>query len=60
MLKERVSRILLKSTKLYTLNKKELLYHFNIQGAIDLSLLYSMTKYEKLDYSRENSSINVT
>lgn len=58
--KERVSRILLKSTKLYTLNKKELLYHFNIQGAIDLSLLYSMTKYEKLDYSRENSSINVT
>jgi len=57
--KERVSRILSKSNKLYTLDKKELLYHFNIQGAIDLSLLYSMTKYEKLDYSRDNSSINI-
>tara|TARA_B100000683_G_C12486728_1_gene553273 strand:- start:1237 stop:2562 length:1326 start_codon:yes stop_codon:yes gene_type:complete len=56
--KERVSRILSKASKLYTLDKKKLLYYFNMQGAIDLSLLYSMKKFEKLEYSRENNSIN--
>lgn len=56
--KERVSRILSKASKVYTIDKKKLLYHFNIQGAIDLSLLYAMTTYEKLEYSRENSTIN--
>ena len=56
--KERVSRILSKANKLYTLDKKKLLYYFNLQGAIDLSLLYSMTKYEKLEYTRENNFLN--
>lgn len=56
--KERVSRILSKATKLYTLDKKNLLYYFNLQGAIDLSLLYSMVKYEKLEYTRDNNFIN--
>ena len=55
---ERVSRILSSSSKVYTLDKKTLLYYFNIQGAIDLSLLYSMTKYDKLEYSRDTSTIN--
>lgn len=56
--RERISRILSKATKLYTLDKKNLLYYFNIQGAIDLSLLYSMTKYQKLEYTRENNFTN--
>ena len=49
--KERVYGILSKASKLYTLDKKNLLYHFNLQDAIDMSLLYSMTKYDKLEYS---------
>ena len=56
--KERVYELLSKASKLYTLDKKNLLYHFNLQQATDLSLLYSMTKYERLDYSRQNSAIN--
>jgi len=56
--KERVYRILLNTGKLYTRNKKELLYHFNLQSAIDLSLLYSMVKYDRLDYSKEINTLN--
>ena len=56
--KDRVYGILLKANKLYTRNKKELLYHFNLQDAIDLSLLYSMVKYDKLEYSKESSTLN--
>ena len=56
--KERVYDILSSATKLYTLDKKNLLYHFNLQDAIDISLLYSMVKYERLEYSRDNNSIN--
>ena len=51
--KERVYSILSKATKLYTLDKKRLLYYFNLQSAIDISLLYSMNKYEKLEYSHD-------
>lgn len=56
--KTRIYELLSKCDKLYTLDKKKLLYHFNLQGAIDLSLLYSMTKYDKLEYSKENESLN--
>jgi len=56
--KERVYELLQEFSTLYTVDKKELLYHFNIQGAIDISLLYSMTKFERLEYSKENSTIN--
>ena len=56
--KDRVYGLLLKASKLYTLDKKNLLYHFNLQGAIDLSLVYSMTKYDRLEYSKDNSNIN--
>ena len=56
--KERIYSILSKASKLYTLDKKKLLYHFNLQDAIDLSLMYSMVKYDKLDVSRTNSTIN--
>jgi hypothetical protein len=56
--KERVYGILLSASKLYTVNKKDLLYHFNLQEAIDLSLLYAMVKYDRLEYTRENSTLN--
>lgn len=57
--KQRVYELLKAYTALYTLDKKYLLYHFNLQGATDLSLLYSMVKYDKLDYSRDFSFINI-
>jgi len=57
--KQRVYELLKAFTTLYTLDKKQLLYHFNLQGATDLSLLYSMVKFDKLEYSRDFSYINV-
>lgn len=56
--KERVSQILSKCSKLYTLDKKKLLYYFNIQDAIDISLLYAMTKYDRLEYSHNLSYLD--
>ena len=56
--KERVYDILLRADKLYTLNKKKLLYHFNLQEAIYLSLVYSMTKFDRLQIANDNSTIN--
>ena len=56
--RERVYEVLKSFTTLYTLDKKLLLYHFNLQGATDLSLLYSMVKFEKLEYSRDFMFIN--
>ena len=56
--KDRVSSILSSTSTLYTVDKKKLLYNFNLQDAIDLQLVYSMTKYDRLDYSKENSAIN--
>lgn len=56
--KERVSDILKDYTVLYTLDKKNLLYHFNLQHATDLSLLYSMTQYNKLEIPFQNKTIN--
>jgi hypothetical protein len=56
--KERIYGILSNSDTLYTLNKKTLLYHFNLQEAIDLSLLYSMNKYERLQIPDSNKTFN--
>ncbi len=56
--KDRVYAILKKASKLYTLNKKELLYHFNLQDAIDISLLYSMVKFDRLEFTSESNALN--
>lgn len=56
--KERVYTLLNSASKLYTLNKKTLLYHFNLQQAIDISLVYSMVKFDRLEYSRDNNCLN--
>ena len=56
--KERVSELLLKYDVVYTLDKKNLLYHFNIQRAIDINLLYSMTYFQRLDISYDTMLSN--
>jgi len=56
--KERIYEILKKYSKLYTIDKKELLYHFNLQQSIDVSLLHSMTTYERLEYNKDHSLVN--
>ena len=56
--KERISQLLLSCKEIYTYDKKELLYHFNIQSAIDVSLLYSMTEYDRLDVKDDIPTIN--
>jgi len=56
--KDRLYKLLSSSSKLYTLDKKTLLYHFNLQEAIDLSLVYSMVKFDRLEYSKENETLN--
>jgi len=56
--KERIYNILKKAQTLYTLNKKTLLYYFNLQRAIDISLVYSMSNYKRLEYSLTNTTID--
>jgi len=56
--KKRVYSILKAASKLYTLDKKELLYHFSLPDAIDISLMYSMTYFQRLEYERLNSKLN--
>ena len=50
--------ILKEYTTLYTLDKKQLMYHFILPSVIDLSLLYSMTNYNRLELARSNSTCN--
>ena len=54
----RVISILKACSKVYTLDKKKLLYYFNLQGVIDISLLHSMVKFERLEYDRDNGTFN--
>jgi hypothetical protein len=56
--KERVYQLLSSASTLYTLDKKNLLYHFNLQQATDISLLYSMNTFNKLEYTKESSVLN--
>tara|TARA_R110000822_G_scaffold259265_2_gene384411 strand:+ start:5649 stop:6998 length:1350 start_codon:yes stop_codon:yes gene_type:complete len=56
--KDRIYELLKKALSLYTLNKKTLLYHFNLQEAIDISLLYSMKYYKRLEYKNTNNTID--
>lgn len=56
--KNRVYDILKEYTTLYTLDKKELMYHFVLPSVIDLSLVHSMTHYNRLEVARSNSTCN--
>ena len=52
--KERVQELLSKFTTLYCPDRKELLYHFCLDNTIDLQLLYSMNKFDKIDVTRNS------
>ena len=52
--KERLSTVLDEYSTLYTLNRKDLLYHINTHGLLDVSLLYSMIEYDRLDIFNNN------
>lgn len=56
--KDCVYDILKQYTTLFTLDKKELLYHFVLPSVTDISLLYSMTNYNRLELPRSNSTCN--
>ena len=54
--KNRIYDVLKSYTTLYTYDKKQLLYHFVLRDVIDISLLYSMTNYDRFDLPRINST----
>lgn len=54
--KERVYEMLKQYTQLYTFDKKQLLYHFVLTGVIDLSLVNTMTNYNKVELPQTNST----
>jgi len=56
--KDCVYDVLKQYTTLYTFDKKQLMYHFILPCVIDLSLLYSMTHYNRLELARSNTTSN--
>jgi hypothetical protein len=54
--KDCVYDILKHYTTLFTFNKKELMYHFVLPAVTDISLLYAMTNYNRLELPRLNST----
>ena len=56
--KSTVLAILNSYATLYTYNKKEFLYHFKMTEIIDISLLYSMTYFDRLELPKTNSTTN--
>lgn len=50
--------ILRQYTTLYTFDKKQFMYHFVLPNVTDISLLYSMTRYTRLELPRSNSTCN--
>ncbi len=56
--KDRVYELLKSYRILYTIDKKELLYHFILKDVLDISLLYSMTKYDRLELGKNNQTYN--
>ena len=56
--KTRVYDILKEYDNLYTSNRKNLLYHFNLLSSKDISLIYSMTKYDRLELPDYNRTIH--
>lgn len=55
--KNRVYELLNKYKTLYVVNKKELYYHFKIPSAIDLQLVETLTTGNKIEFPRENKTI---
>lgn len=56
--KTRVYEVLKQFNKLYCIDRKNLLYHFNLHNSNDISLLYSMVEYDRIDLPGFTSTIN--
>ena len=56
--KDRVYELLKQFETLYTYDKKHLLYHFVLPGVIDISLLNTMTNFDRKDLPKTNSTYN--
>lgn len=56
--KNRVYDVLKQFDILYAYDKKQLLYHFVLPRVIDLSLLHTMTKYDRKDLAKTNTTYN--
>lgn len=54
----RVLQVLSAFKDKYTLDSKSLIYHWKIQGIYDLSILYSMLYYRKLELDTSSSTVN--
>lgn len=55
--RERVNEVLSLFPTKYTINRKNLLYHFNLEDVQDLSLKYSLSKHIQLDSDIQDSTI---
>lgn len=55
---ESVSEVITSLPQIYTLDRKKFLYHFQNNNVIDISLLYSMVYFKKLDSYVSDSTIN--
>lgn len=55
---ERVCQVLSHFNNLYVFNKKEVLRHLPLKDAKDLSLIYSMQKYDKLLLPNQNNTVD--
>ena len=55
--KDRLYGILQEFTTLYTIDRKTLLYHFNLLNSNDISLLYSMVNYDRLELPNFSNGI---
>lgn len=56
--KDRVSAILRTFQSLYTLDKKNLLYHFKLPEAIDINLLNTLTNFTKIEERKTTNTFN--
>ena len=56
--KDRVSAILKTFQTLYTLDKKNLLYHFRLPEAIDINLLNTLTNFTKIEERKTTNTFN--
>ena len=56
--KDRVSDILRTFQTLYTLDKKNLLYHFKLPEAIDINLLNTLTNFTKIEERKTTNTFN--
>ena len=56
--KDRVSAILRTFQSLYTLDKKNLLYHFRLPEAIDINLLNTLTNFTKIEERKTTNTFN--